>query len=74
MRKPPDEKNRRLLAKIIEYQTLYSIDDEKLARAMGMTSRTLRNRKTNLDKLTLGELRAISARANIPMSEIVPYI
>lgn len=74
MRKPSDEKNRRLLAKIDEYQRIYGLKDADLAKAIDRSDRTLRNRRTNADEMTLGELRAIVRRLNIPMAEIVPYI
>lgn len=74
MRKPSDEKNRRLLAKIDEYQRIYGLKDTDLAKAIDRSDRTLRNRRINADEMTLGELRAIVRRLNIPMAEIVPYI
>lgn len=74
MRKPPDEKNRRMVAKIEEYQKVYSTTTERLAQKVGVSDVTLYSRKKNMDTLKLGELRRIVQALNIPMEEMLPFI
>lgn len=74
MKKPADEKNRRLVAKIDEYQKVYGIDSERLAATIGCSESTFYRRKASPDTMTIGELRKIVKRLDIPFSEILPHV
>lgn len=74
MRNPPDEKNRRLVAKIEEYQKLRDVNTERLAQKIGISRDCMYVRKRNVDTLRLGELRQIAKALNIPMAELTQYI
>ena len=74
MRNPPDEKNRRLIAKIYEYQRLRGINTVRTADKIGLGRSTMYARLRNLDTLQLGELRNIAKALKIPMAELTQYI
>lgn len=71
---PANEKDIRLVAKIEEYQKLYSITPEELALAIGRNRATWFARKRNASTFTVSELRKIAAKCHIPMAELTQYI
>ena len=71
---PKNERDIRLIAKIEEYQKLYNIQNEKLAGLIGVSLKTLYNRKRKPDHFTILEIRAIAKGCHIPMEELVHYI
>lgn len=68
---PEDQQNREIVAKIRYGMEKYQVSHEELALAARMTKQTLYHRYKRPDEFRLCELRLVSKKLHIPLSEFI---